>query len=232
LQRPQVLGTPGQANSTTVPNLGPGFTRFSHFPVVPEPGEPVTVSATVADPDGIGGLTLSYSHAGGACQHIAMAPAGGDGGFIATIPGFPAASVVRFHIAASDAAVPAATSFFPAAGPASHALYQVNDGLAATNGLHNIRIVMDPADKADLYRTNNLMSNGRIGCTVIYRESEVFYNVGVRLKSSQRGRQNAARVGFNLGFNRTSCSAESTAPSPSTAPKGRSRVPRKSSTTT
>jgi Lamin Tail Domain/CotH kinase protein len=104
-------------------------------------------------------------------------------------------------VAATDAAGVPATSFFPAAGPQSHALYQVNDGLAATNGLHNIRIVMDPQDKALLYQTTNLMSNGRIGCTVIYGENEIYYNAGVRLKSSQRGRQNSSRVGFNLSFN-------------------------------
>ncbi len=119
----------------------------------------------------------------------------------ASIPGFSAASVVRFYVAATDAAGFPRRRIFPAEGPLSHALYQVNDGLAATNGLHNIRIVMDPADKALLYRVNNLMSNGRIGCTVIYGENEIYYNAGVRLKSSQRGRQNSARVGFNLSFN-------------------------------
>ena len=60
---------------------------------------------------------------------------------------------------------------FPPPGPASHALYQVNDGLAATNGLHNLRIIMAPADEALLYQTNNLMSNDRLGCTVIYRRA-------------------------------------------------------------
>jgi hypothetical protein len=51
-----------------------------------------------------------------------------------------------------------------------------------------------------LGKNTNLMSNERLGCTVIYNEKEVYYNVGVRLKSSQRGRPAAARVGFNLGF--------------------------------
>jgi hypothetical protein len=201
LARPQILGTPGGANSSVSPNVGPGYQSFSHSPAVPKPGESVTVTTRVADPDGLGGLTLYYSPSGGTFVAVPMVPTDRDGGFAATIPGFSAASVVRFYVAATDAASVPSTSYFPAAGPASHALYQVDDNLAATNGLNNIRIVMDPVDKATLYRTNNLMSNGRLGCTVIYRESEIYYNVGVRLKSSQRGRQNAARVGFNLSFN-------------------------------
>lgn len=201
LARTEVLGTPGAANSMAVPNVGPGFTQFSHSPAVPQPGEPVTVTARAGDVDGLGSLTLHYSPAGGAFVSVPMGPTGEPGTYSASIPGFSAASVVRFYVAAVDAAGIPATSYFPAEGPLSHALYQVNDGLAATNGLHNIRIVMDPADKALLYRVNNLMSNGRIGCTVIYGENEVYYNAGVRLKSSQRGRQNSARVGFNLSFN-------------------------------
>ncbi|MES2438299.1 MAG: lamin tail domain-containing protein [Verrucomicrobiota bacterium] len=201
LNRTEVLGTPGAANSTAVPNAGPGFTGFTHSPAVPEPGETVTVTARAEDPDGLGTMTLFYSPNGGAFVSVPMIPAGDGATFRASIPGFPFSSVVRFHVAATDTAAVPATSFFPAEGPESHAIYQVNDGLAATNGLHNIRIIMDPADKALLYRPNNLMSNGRIGCTVIYGESEIYYNAGVRLKSSQRGRPVASRVGFNLSFN-------------------------------
>lgn len=202
LIRTDTPGTPGAANSTAVDNLGPGFTAFSHSPVVPEPGESVVISARAADPDGIGGLTVHYSVNGGDFTSLMMDSSADGGEFSAVIPGQSAASVVRFHISATDGASPPATSCFPAGGAASHALYQVNDGLAATNGLQNIRIIMDPEDKELLYRTNNLMSNGRVGATVIYGESEVFYDVGVRLKSSQRGRPSAARVGFNIRFNK------------------------------
>ncbi len=201
LSRNQAVGTPGAANSTLEANVGPGFTAFTHSPVVPEPGQPVTVSARAADPDGVANMTLYYSHAGSAFVSVPMVVSSDGKNYRGEIPGFTASSVVRFYVEAADAASLPATSWFPADGPESHALYQVNDGLAATNGLNNIRIIMDPIDKAKLYRTNNLMSNGRIGATMIYRESEIYYNVGVRLKSSQRGRQNAARVGFNIGFN-------------------------------
>lgn len=202
LVRSDTPGTPGAANSTAVANLGPGITEFSHHPAVPEPGESVAVRVRAADPDGLGPVTLHYSVDGGGYAQTDMSPDGDDGVFVAVIPGQAAAKVVRFYVSATDAADPPATSWYPAAGPAAHALYQVNDGLAAGNGLHNIRIIMDPADKELLYRPNNVMSSGRLGATVVYGESEVFYNVGVRLKSSQRGRLSDARVGFNIRFNR------------------------------
>jgi hypothetical protein len=200
LARTDHPGTPGAANSTAVANAGPDFLSIAHAPAVPEPGQSVVVTARVTDPDGIGPLTLHYSVNGGTSTALPMAPAG-DGSHAASIPGQGAADVVRFHVAALDGAVVPATSHFPAGGASSHALYQVSDGLAATNGLHNFRIVMDPADEALLYQTNNLMSNERLGCTVIYNEREIYYDVGVRLKSSQRGRPSDQRVGFNVGFN-------------------------------
>jgi len=202
LSRPLEIGTPGGPNSTAVENLGPGYTLLEHDPVVPAPGQPVTIRTRVTDPNGIGALTLRYSVNGGTTATALMTASGSDGLHTATIPGQAAAAIVRFHISANDGAVPPARSWIPAGGPSSRALYQVNDGLAATNGLHNLRIIMEPADREQLYRITNRMSNGRIACTVIYNEREVYYNAGVRLKGSQRGRPQDARVGFNLGFNK------------------------------
>ncbi len=201
LARSDTPGTPGAPNSTAVANAGPGFHAFSHAPAVPAPGQPVTVTTRAADPDGIATLILRYAVDGGAFSSLPMTPAADGATFSAAIPGLPAATVVRFHAAATDAAAAPATAFFPAAGPAGHAFYQVDDGLAAANGLHNLRIVMDPADEALLYQENNLMSNDRLGCTVVYDEREAYYDAGVRLKGSERGRPAPARLGFNLGFN-------------------------------
>ena len=77
----------------------------------------------------------------------------------------------------------------------------MDDGLAATNGLHNFRIIMAPEDTAYLHESTNVMSNARLPATVIYNESVVYYDVGVRLKSSERGRNGDVRVGFNIEFN-------------------------------
>jgi hypothetical protein len=91
-------------------------------------------------------------------------------------------------------------SFFPAQGADSRALYKVQDGRASKGALHNFRIVMTPADTKWLHTPINQMSNDRLGATVIYNESEVFYNVGVRLKGSNAGRANHPYLGFNIQF--------------------------------
>ena len=59
---------------------------------------------------------------------------------------------------------------------------------------------MTNADRDFLHRETEVMSNDRIGCTIIYNESEIYYNCGVRLKGSQRGRNKPVRVGFNVRF--------------------------------
>jgi len=100
-------------------------------------------------------------------------------------------------------------------------LYKVDDGLAATNGLHNFRIVTLTADADQLHRTVNLMSNGRIGCTVIYDESEIYYDISLRLKGSEHSRTNDPRLGFNVAFASQQPFAASIAPWLSTAPRAR-----------
>ncbi len=200
LTRTDNPGTPGTVNSRAVTNAGPSFTSFAHTPVVPLPGEAVTVKVTAADPDGLGAFTLHYSVDGAPPLTVAMTGSGDT--FTGTIPGQSAAKVVQFWVTGNDAAAVPASSNFPRDGADSRALYQVEDSLAATNGRHNLRIIMTPSDKALMYQTTNLMSNERLGCTVIYDEHETYYNASVRLKSSERGRPVASRVGFNLGFNK------------------------------
>lgn len=194
--RPDRPGTPGAANSTAADNVGPTYRDLRHAPVVPAPAEPVTVSVRAADPDGVAALTLWYAAAGAAPVAVPMT-ADGDR-FTAVVPGHTAATVVQFWIDGADAA--GAASMFPARGPASRALWKVDDGLAATNGLHNLRIVATPADTAWLFTPANLMSNDLLGATVIDEERDVYYDVGVRLKSSERGRPSTLRVGFALRF--------------------------------
>jgi len=49
---------------------------LSHAPVVPDPGEAVTVGVDASDPDGVEALTLHYSLNGGDFQQVAMALVG------------------------------------------------------------------------------------------------------------------------------------------------------------
>ncbi|TMP98937.1 MAG: lamin tail domain-containing protein, partial [Verrucomicrobia bacterium] len=53
LEVPDLTGTPGARNSRFETNIGPTFSEFQHRPVVPAANEPVTVSVTVHDPDGV-----------------------------------------------------------------------------------------------------------------------------------------------------------------------------------
>ena len=190
------VGTPGQANSTARTNIGPTFTELRHEPAVPSPNEPVTVFVQASDPQGVATATLWYAVNDGDFQSLPLqATATGD--WTATIPGQSAGDVVQFYVEASDSL--AAAAAFPAGGRQSRALFRVQDQ-QARDGIHNFRIVMTPQDTARLHERTNVMSNGRLGATVIYNESEVFYDVGVRLKGSNAGRSNAPYLGFNVSF--------------------------------
>ncbi len=66
--------------------------------------------------------------------------------------------------------------------------------------MHNLRIWLTPSDTQWMFDAKNLMSNDLLGATVIDDERQAFYDIGVRLKSSERGRPEVARVGFALRF--------------------------------
>ena len=157
----------------------------------------MTVQVVAADPQGIAELQLWYSVNGGSLQSMPM-QAQGDGRFAGEIPGQSASRVVQFFVAGVDQQ--GAAHSFPPQDPTRRALYKVQDGQARDGQMHNFRIVMTPADTSLLHLPTNVMSNDRLGATVIYNEQEVFYDVGVRLKGSNAGRTNAAYLGFNVEF--------------------------------
>ncbi len=194
-------GTPGARNSNYITNAGPTFSRFSHSPPVPAANHPVTVSVAVADPHGVTAVRVFWSANGGAWQDAAMvASAGGPSGgsYTGEIPGGAAGSVVQFYVRATDGLGAVAT--FPAAGPAARALYQVDDQRARPGALHNLRLIMTAADSVFLHAPTNVMSNENLGGTVVDGEDEVFYDIGVHLQASERGRNDPSRVGFTISF--------------------------------
>lgn len=190
-------GTPGACNSRRAANIGPTCRALRHEPAVPDAGQAVTVWAALDDPDGVAAVTNWYAVNGGDWTGVAMAHQGG-GRYSAAIPGQAASAVVQFYVESRDG--PGAVSTFPAAGRNSRALVRFNDGLAAVNGRHNLRIVMTPADAAWMRAQTNVMSNDPIGATVVYDEREVFYDAGVRLKGSERHRLPDTEVGFHVDF--------------------------------
>ena len=197
IDRPGDVGTPSAPNSRAEVNIGPTYSGMKHSPVVPAAGEETTISVKARDPDGISVMTLFYSVNGGAFQSVAMG--GGAGGlYSGQVPGQSSGARVQFYLTGADSI--GATQTFPQAGPDSRAMYQVNDGLAATNGWQNFRIIMTSADTSFQHRSINVMSNDRLEATVIDREEDIYYGCGVRLKSSQRGRANLRRVGYSVRF--------------------------------
>lgn len=205
LALPETFGTPGRPNSILAENIGPTITSLGHFPVVPGPNQPITVSAAIADPDGVGQVLVRWRIEGGQWQSAIMSPrstsdANSPRMYDASIPGQSAGRLVQFYVQAADAK--GSLSLFPPEGPDSRALFRIDRGEALMTQLHRLRMLMTQQDAALLHAPTNVMSNDRLKLTVIYNEREVFYNVGAHLQGSQRGRNDPGRVGFHLKFNR------------------------------
>jgi hypothetical protein len=205
---PLRTGTPGAENSRYTPNIGPTCSGLAHSPAVPNQNQPVRVSVSASDPQGIASLVLNYSTGGGPWQATPMIFGGSSNAglgtvrpplfdFTGTIPGQPSGTLVQFYVQGTDTL--GAMSSFPAGGTNSRALYVVQDNQAAPAPLQNLRIVMTSADATWIHTGTNTLSNELLGCTVVSNEREVFYDAGVRLKGSFVGR-NVARVGFHVVF--------------------------------
>ena len=196
VSRPETIGTPGRQNSIYAENIGPTLSALSHSPVLPAAGEAVTVSVRAEDPDEVQAVRLHYSVDDGRFNSVAMMPSSTHE-YMAIIPGQSNGDVVQFYVQAEDSR--GSNSVFPAEGAASRALYQV-PSQNARSGIHNFRIIMTPDDTSLLHNRTNVVSNGHLGATVVYNESEVFYDVGVRLRGSNAGRSDASYLGFQVAF--------------------------------
>ncbi|RIK78824.1 MAG: hypothetical protein DCC68_14305 [Planctomycetota bacterium] len=196
LPTPSTAGTPGLANSQRVANIGPTYSGFQHAPAVPQIGQAVTVSVVPSDPDGIASLAVKYSVNAAQFASVAMTM-DADGVWRAQIPGQAASAIVQFYVEGNDAL--GATSTYPAAGPASRALYKVNDNAATAGPRHNFRVVMLASDAAFMHQEINAQSNHRLGATIVYGEQQVYYDVGIRVKGSGYSRGGAA-TGYNFRF--------------------------------
>ncbi|MFT4638329.1 MAG: hypothetical protein ACI8T1_001649 [Verrucomicrobiales bacterium] len=203
LAMPATHGTPGAINSTFEENLGPAYTGLTHFPAVGIDNEPVTITVDATDPDGIESLTVMWSNNGTDFDSIPMTLVNGEQ-YQAQLPALPAKNLfgafnetkIQFYIEGKDSK--GATTWWPKEGPESRALIPLEDGRQGEGPGRNLRIVMTDADTERLHETINVMSNHRMPCTVIDGEQRVYYNAAVRLKGSERGRNQAVRAGFSL----------------------------------
>jgi hypothetical protein len=189
-------GTPGARNSRYETNIGPTFVNLQHTPVVPTATNAVTVSVNASDLNNVASAKLFYSVNGGAWQNITLTvnplPSVSLQG---TIPAQASLSVVQFYLEATDSL--GAKSTCPAGGTNSRAVYAVG-GQALMPRLHTIRILMTPEDIAFMHASTNVMSNERLGCTIIADESKVFYDAGIHLQGSEHARDVPLRRGFSM----------------------------------
>ncbi len=201
LNRPITGGTPGAVNSRFVANLGPTFADLKVTPVVPFVGQPAVVSVSATDNVSITSTELFTSINGAAFGTTPMTLS--NGVWTATIPTQSSGTTVQFYIRSTDALGSSTT--FPAAGANSRAMIPWEDGrsqLVMPSGAqpHNLRVVMPAADANDMYLLENVQSNFYRPCTLIYDDNTAYYNASARLKSSEHGRFQANRVGFNVKF--------------------------------
>jgi hypothetical protein len=196
---PALVGTPGARNSTYAANLGPTFRDLSHAPVVPIAGQAVSISVIASDPDGVATGVLHYAVNSGTWQTLPMILGAASGGGVmlgATVPGQAAGSIVQFYAEATDGL--GTTAMCPADGTNSRALFEVSNGTAVMTQLHTVRVILTTEDTAYIHNTVNVMSNERIGCTLITDERNVAYDAGMHLQGSERGRPSSSRVGFTV----------------------------------
>ncbi|MFN5960083.1 MAG: lamin tail domain-containing protein [Verrucomicrobiota bacterium] len=190
---PERLGTPGAANPQSGV-VGPALSALRHEPVLPLPGESVTVSVAAEDARGVASVVLRY-RVSGDFQELPMTQNAGR--WSAVVPGQTAGTVVQFHVAAKNAS--GAESRLPSGGPESRALYVTDDGQRSVVRARDFRVVMRPDDAAEMLQPLNLLSNALRGATLVVGGRDVFYDAGIRLQGSAAGR---ARDGTDYqGFN-------------------------------
>ena len=190
LNIPEKSGTPGEQNSCYETNLGPTFSVLNHFPAVPNANQEVTISVKVNDNDGVQSCNLYWSLAEGTWINFPML-LNTNGIYSAEIPGFNSGSIVHFYIEAIDSLNNKAT--YPAVGAESRVLYQVQNGLTTTLPTHNFRVIMLESDANRMYNGSNVLNNDYERGTIIYDETQIFYNAKIKIKG------NISRYGGTTG---------------------------------
>lgn len=196
LDQPLQHGTPGRRNSTWVTNLGPNYTTLYHSPLIPKTGQAVTVSVRATDPDEIAELKLYWSVNGGVWQERLMMEQGGDV-YTANLPSQAVNAIVQFYVEGRDAL--GAISTYPAGGKNSRALYRV-DNRVAKAPRKGLFFILTQADGRLMDSATNMMSDDRLGTTVIWDNREVFYDCGVHLHGSMFSRSSPDTTPYSLKF--------------------------------
>ncbi len=199
LSLPPRMGTPGRENRATRQlldrrgdtNLGPVVKDVRHDPAVPNAGSQIAVTAHVVDGDGIDRVELVYTIDGTETPaRLPMLDDGanrdgvaGDGIFGVIIGSLQDNTIVDFWIETEDSA--RAVHAYPWNAPQRTLNFIVAPPLESS--VLRYRLVMNQASREQL-NTQLLHSNRLVPATLVFEESEIFYEVGVRYQGSPWGR--------------------------------------------
>ncbi len=200
---PADLGTPGRENGATARlraetgsvNLGPVISGVGQTPVRPSQSQTVTVSVSASDADGVGSVQLFYRLNQRGDDVFNPIPMTGEGKvYTATVPGFVQGTKVLFYIEAADSA--GAVRRYPLDAPQHTLLYMVDRALPMSLPLY--RLSMD--EDSRIYLENRqLHSDDLVFGSLVFDDSEIFYNVGCHYHGSPWNRPGWPRM-FKLFF--------------------------------
>ena len=194
LDVPERPGTPGAQNSTFQANVGPVYSDFHHSPVLPAENQAVTIQVKAEDPDNVSSVKLVWREDRQPWNTVDMA-LNAAGNYQAEIPGHEGGDIIQFYVEGQDSQ--GAVSMYPAEGPDSRALYQVDDGRSPSTPIDSYRMIMTDPDNDDLFSNVNRMSNDFKGITLIHNDT-VYYDVEARMIGSRFIRPNS---GYKIKLN-------------------------------
>ncbi len=178
----RALGTPGTPSRSPETNAGPSIRDVLHQPVLPSNLQAVSVSAQVADPDGLSSLHLRFRVDPGTNWNTVAMARRGAGLYSGIIPGQNTGTLVAFYIEAADAAASPATSRFPSDAPDREALIRWGEpGSDASFGTYRIWVSQRTLD---VWRRRERLSNDLLDTTFVLGRDRVSYNVGARYSGS------------------------------------------------
>jgi Lamin Tail Domain/CotH kinase protein len=172
---PTNLGTPGLPNSRYLTNAAPAITRVSHSPVLPQASQPVVVTASVNDSDGISSVALKYRLDPSATYTTVPMSSNGDGTFSGTIPGQASGTLLAYYIQATDSSITPASDTFPNDAPVRECLVRVGE-VQPTGNFPLYRIWMTQATM-NTWLNRNHMDNTPLDVTFVLNNDRVIYNV-------------------------------------------------------
>ncbi|MDQ8204227.1 lamin tail domain-containing protein [Pelagicoccus sp. SDUM812003] len=196
LSQPSSSGTPGQANSTLLHGgPPPSILGVSHSPLVPMEGEPIRISAFVDFPSESSSTTVHYRDQS-QWKSVPMSLHSGNE-YVAMLPSFKTGAIIQFYVEAISGQQ--VSALHPPAGERSRALIRIGDRTENSTPSPILRLIMTDDDANSMHSNVDVTSERRLGATVVYGDSEIWYDAGVRLRGSPFGRR-SPRVGWNVKF--------------------------------